>query len=61
MSQSPRACPVCGTSVPAGQRFCSNCGTNVETGQPAGQAPSQYGAPTPQAQPPYQQAPYGQH
>lgn len=60
MSQSPRACPVCGTSVPAGQRFCSNCGTNVETGQPAGQAPSQYGAPTPQAQPPYQQAPYGQ-
>ncbi len=60
MSQSPRTCPVCGNSVPAGQRFCSNCGTNVETGQAAGQAPSQYGAPAPQAQQPYQQAPYGQ-
>jgi hypothetical protein len=60
MSQSPRTCPVCGTSVPAGQRFCSNCGTNLETGQAAGQPPSQYGGSAPQSQQSYQQAPYAQ-
>ncbi len=26
---SPRFCPNCGSSVPAGQRFCSNCGTVI--------------------------------
>src|SRR5689334_20763815 len=26
---SPRFCPSCGTSVPAGQRFCSNCGSVI--------------------------------
>lgn len=37
MSQmSPRFCPQCGTSVPAGQRFCSNCGVtmDVDFGKP---------------------------
>ena len=59
MSQSPRICPTCGTSVPAGQRFCSNCGTDLQAGQAAPPA-SQYGGPAQQGQQPYAQAPYGQ-
>jgi hypothetical protein len=57
MSQSPRACPNCGTPAPAGQRFCSNCGTDMSLSGPA----SQYGGQQPQSQPPshpYDQSPY---
>ncbi|HEV2580832.1 MAG TPA: zinc-ribbon domain-containing protein [Ktedonobacteraceae bacterium] len=58
MSQFPRACPSCGSPVPAGQRFCSNCGTDLLSG-PAGPS-SQYGGQAPQSQQPYAQPQYGQ-
>ena len=52
--QAPgRPCPVCGTPVPAGQRFCSNCGTDLSISGPA--PASRYGGSSPQQMPPYGQ------